>query len=64
MKKERIFTEDIEVPGIVTQKAEAAFAQIRKDGTKSMKKITKKKFWKTPAAVAASICLCWWVESV
>ncbi|MEI3244931.1 MAG: DUF4179 domain-containing protein [Lachnospiraceae bacterium] len=57
MKKERIFTEDIEVPGIVTQKAEAAFAQIRKDGTKSMKKITKKKFWKTPAAVAASICL-------
>lgn len=57
MKAERIFTEDIEVPGIVTQKAEAAFAQIRKDGTKPMKKTTKKKLWKTPAAVAASICL-------
>ena len=57
MKDERIFTEDIEVPGIVTRKAEAAFAQIRKDGTKPMKKTTKKKFWKTPAAVAASICL-------
>lgn len=57
MKDERIFTEDIEVPGIVTQKAEVAFAQIRKDGTKPMKKTTKKKLWKTPTAVAASICL-------
>lgn len=55
MKDERIFTEDIQVPEIVTKKADVAFAKIRKDSTKQMKR--SKRFLKTPAVVAASVCL-------
>lgn len=56
----RIFQSDIEVPPVVLEKADAAFAQIKREQMKeaSMKKTEKKKtVWIVRTAAAAAACL-------
>ena len=55
-QKRNMFPEDIELPEIVMQKANGAFAEIRMEGTDEMKKNNVRMFRVRKAAVAAAVC--------